>query len=316
MACLAVSLRLAMIFFLGGFIDTNLIALIEEFGSENKCRDLLEEIRWPKGPDCPRCHSAKISRIQKRNQFDCDSCRYQFSVLSGTSFSDTHLPLWKWFLAIYLMCESRKGMSANQIKRTLAISYKTAWFLCHRIRAAMQEASEHKLDGIVEVDETYVGGKLQRIGSGRAKAAKEIVLGIRQRQGELRFEHIKDVTARTLGRIIENNVSEDAEYIMTDEFTSYPFAIKGKRAAKHRQIRHKERYVDGIVHTNTVENAFSLFKRGLMGTWHKISAKHLPAYLDEMTFRFNRRDEGSTLFADTLQRLICTPNVSFDELTA
>lgn len=297
-------------------MDTNLIELINRFGSEDKCRDLLESLRWPNGVDCPRCHSAKISHIYKRHQFICDACTYQFSVMAGTIFNDTHLPLWKWFLATYLLCESRKGMSANQIKRTLEISYKTAWFLCHRIRAAMNETNNGKLAGVVEVDETLVGGRKRGVGMAEAKAAKQIVLGIRQRGGQLRLFKAKDVTARTLRAFIEANVSEDAEMLVTDEFTSYPYAVRGRYAKKHRMIRHKERYVDGIVHTNTIENAFSLLKRGLMGTWHKLSAKHLPAYLDEITFRFNRRHEDSTLFEDTLRQLVSTPNVTFKSLTA
>jgi len=298
-------------------MDTNLVALTEEFGSESKCRHFLEEIRWPKGPDCPRCHSGKISRIVKRNQFDCDSCRYQFSVTSGTIFNDTHLPLWKWFLAAYLLCESRKGMSANQICRTLDVSYKTAWFLCHRIRAAMKEADNGKLPGIVEMDETLVGGKKRGITMADAKAAKQIVVGIRQRGGDLRLFHAKDITAKTLSGLIGGNVSEDVELFVTDEFPSYSYAVKGRPwQRKHRQIRHKEAYVQGVVHTNTIENAFSLLKRGITGTWHKISAKHLPAYLDEMTFRFNRRHQDSTLFLDTLQQLVSTSSLTFEKLTA
>ncbi len=132
--------------------SVNLCTLIEQFGSEDKCRVYLEGLRWPDEVSCPRCQSAKISQIIKRNQFDCDHCRYQFSVTAGTAFNDSHLPLWKWFLATYLLCESRKGMSANQIKRTLGISYKTAWYLCHRIRFAMKESHPELLDGIVEME--------------------------------------------------------------------------------------------------------------------------------------------------------------------
>src|SRR6266850_5659077 len=136
--------------------------LIERFGSEDKCHAYLEELRWPKGVECPRCRSKKISRIKARRQFDCDGCRYQFSVRVGTLFHDSKLPLWKWFLAVYMMCEAKKGVSANQLKRTLGVSYKTAWYLCHRIRKAMQEMNADKLGGTVEVDETYIGGKLHK----------------------------------------------------------------------------------------------------------------------------------------------------------
>src|SRR2546426_7117660 len=135
--------------------DVNLVQLIEDFGSEDKCRAYLEALRWPNGVHCTRCGSAKISRIKARDQFDCDSCRYQFSVRAGTIFHDSHLPLWKWFLAVYVMGESKKGVSANQLKRMLGVSYKTAWYLCHRIRATM--TNEGFLAGIIEADETYIG---------------------------------------------------------------------------------------------------------------------------------------------------------------
>src|SRR5882757_4532659 len=137
--------------------------LMEAFDTKAECREYLEGLRWPKGLSCPRCKGETISRIQKRDQFDCDSCRYQFSVMSGTIFHDSHLPLIKWFAAVYLLCESRKGMSANQLKRMLGISYKTAWYLCHRIRHAMKRANVEKLTGTVEVDETYVGGKARNM---------------------------------------------------------------------------------------------------------------------------------------------------------
>src|SRR6185369_4763056 len=142
--------------------DMNLVELIDQFGSEDKCRAYLEALRWPSGVRCIRCQSTKISRLKKREQFDCDNCTYQFSVRAGTIFHDSHLPLWKWFLAVYVMGESKKGVSANQLKRMLGVSYKTAWYLCHRIRAAMHDENAPLLHGIVEADETYVGGKLRK----------------------------------------------------------------------------------------------------------------------------------------------------------
>src|SRR5207248_3902663 len=147
----------------------------------------LEDLRWPKGIRCPRCESPKISRIAKRRQFDCDSCRYQFSVRVGTLFHDSKLPLWKWFLAVYLMGESRKGISANQLKRTLGVTYKTAWYLCHRIRSAMVDENAPPLSGIVEVDETYIGGKVRGRGRGY-KANKTLVVGAIERGGKLRVK--------------------------------------------------------------------------------------------------------------------------------
>src|ERR1035437_4640817 len=140
--------------------NMDLMKLMEDCETQDECRTILEELRWKDGVKCPRCRSEKVSRIQMRFQYDCDSCRYQFSVTSGTMFQDSHIPLPKWFAVIYLMCESKKGVSANQIKRTIHVSYQTAWFLCHRIRKAIEELKvKPQLDGVVEVDETYVGGR-------------------------------------------------------------------------------------------------------------------------------------------------------------
>ena len=140
--------------------STTLIRLIERFGSEEKCRAYLEGLRWPNGPECPRCGEfTTISRIASRSQFECDACRYQFSVTAGTLLHDSHLPLWKWFLAVYLMCESKKGISAKQVQRMLDVSYKTAWYLCHRIRDAMGPDNQPLLTGTVEIGETLVGGR-------------------------------------------------------------------------------------------------------------------------------------------------------------
>src|SRR4051794_7600774 len=177
--------------------EFNLPELIEQFGSEDKCHAYLEELRWPDGVKCPRCESKKISRITKRRQFDCDGCRYQFSVRVGTLFHDSKLPLWKWFLAVYMMGESKKGVSANQLKRMLGVSYKTAWYLCHRIRRAMLDDGAELLDGIVEVDETWVGGRLRFKGGGAGsgkngpvpgsdwRSNKTVVLGAVSRGGEV-----------------------------------------------------------------------------------------------------------------------------------
>ena len=299
--------------------SVNLVTLIEQFGSEDRCRAYLEALRWPDEIACPRCESLKISQIVKRNQFDCDACRYQFSVTAGTIFNDSHLPLWKWFLAVYLLCESKKGMSANQIKRTLGISYKTAWYLCHRIRAAMKEANPEPLGGTIEMDETYVGGKVHGKGArGRSLKNKEIVIGIRQRGGELRFFHAEDVKSGTLAKYIKENVRQDVHVIMTDDYRAYPKAMMraGIHGSQHEAINHTEGvYVRGDLTTNSIESAFSLLKRGIIGSWHKVSAKHLSAYLDEMTFRFNNR-ANPYLFRDTLLKLIEAPVLEYKKLPA
>jgi transposase-like protein len=296
----------------------NLAKLSEEFGTDEKCRLVIEKLRWPNGPECPRCQS-KATPIANRDTFDCDKCHYQFSGTSGTIFHDSHLSLWKWFLTTFLLCEAKKGMSACQIQRTVGVSYKTAWYLCHRIRAAMLETNKAKLDGIVEIDETYFGGRAPR-GQGYTGryTPKQIVIGIRQRNGELRMFKAKDVKSGTLAQFIRENISEDVDIIMTDDFASYPFAMEpaGIPRTRHQTINHSGRvYVMGNVHTNTVESAFSLLKRGVMGTWHKVSAKHLPAYLDEMCFRFNNR-KNPYLFRDTIIKLIQTQNLEYKNLTA
>lgn len=284
------------------------------FSTDERCRAILTKLRWPKGVRCPRCQSKYVSWIHARKQYDCSKCGYQFSVTAGTIFGDSHLPLEKWFIATYLLCESRKGMSANQIRRMIGGSYKTAWYLCHRIRASMKDMNPALLDGTVEMDEAYVGGKT-RGRMGRGSPNKEVVIVIRKRDGDLRLFHASDVTSGTLAKYIHENISENVDVLITDDFNAYRRATK-VFADRHRTIRHSDRvYVDGDIHTNSAESAISLLKRGIIGTWHKISAKHLAAYLDEMTFRFNRR-KRSDLFLDTLRHMVITPTLTFEKLTA
>lgn len=288
---------------------------MEEFGSDDRYRAVLEALRWPEGPKCPRCKSA-ATKIANRFQYDCDSCHYQFSVTAGTIFHDSHLSLWKWFLATYLLTESKKGMSACQIQRMLKTTYKTSWYLCHRIRAAMLETGKAKLDGVVEIDETYIGGKQRGLGKRRGMDNKETVIGIRKRNGDLRFFHAKDARSATLAQFIRENVSENVDVIITDEWPAYPDAMRRTGMTRHKTIKHKSHvYVVGDVHTDTVESAFSLLKRGIMGTWHRVSVKHLPAYLDEMCFRFNNR-KNPYLLRDTILKLIGSPNLEYKKLTA
>jgi transposase-like protein len=297
---------------------TNLADVISRFGTDEQCRELLGRLRWPEGPRCLRCKAGVVELDTEKQLFYCKDCDYQFTVTAGTVFNDSHLPLEKWFLATLLLCEAKKGMSACQVQRTLGISYKTAWYLCHRIRAAMREAEKPMLDGKIEIDETYVGGRVIGRGVGAGKAAKETVIGIRQRNGDVRFFHASDSKAGTIAKYIRENVSEDVDVIITDDFASYPFAIKraGFPVEKHKTINHSGKvYVMGDIHTNTVENAFSLLKRGIMGTWHRISPKHLAAYLEEMSFRFNRRARPD-LFIDTLRHMVTAPTLTFEKLTA
>jgi transposase-like protein len=296
--------------------------LVRLYPTDDACREILTRLRWPEGVMCPRCKNQIVWWVDSRKQFTCSECSYQFSVLSGTIFNDSHLALPLWFMAVLLICEAKKGMSASQLKRTLwgqhKGSYKTAWYLCHRIRAAMASAEKSMLYGTIEMDETYVGGKRKGQGVWKGMKDKEVVVGIKQRGGELRFFHAEDAKSGTLAKYIKENVSEDVDVIMTDEFVSYPYALDraGQSREKHRTIKHKAGiYVEGDITTNGIESAFSLLKRGIVGSWHKVSAKHLPAYLEEMTFRFNRRGR-SDLFIDTLRHMVTADPLTFEDLTA
>lgn len=286
------------------------------FSTDARCRELLTRLRFPEGPRCPRCKAPVVQLETEKHLFYCKDCDYQFSVTAGTVFNDSHLPLVSWFMATLLLCEAKKGISACQIQRTLGIgSYKTAWYLCHRIRHAMTQAAKPMLDGIVELDATYVGGWNKGKGRVARMDNKEVVLGIRKRNGDLRFFHAQDAKAGTLAQFIRENVSEDVEVIMTDDASANPVAVKKAGRGEHKTVRHSSGvYVVGDIHTNTVESAFSLLKRGIMGTWHRISAKHLAAYLEEMEFRFNRRDR-SDLFVDTLRHMVTAPVLTFKKLT-
>jgi transposase-like protein len=286
------------------------------YSDESKCRELLKRLRWPEGATCPRCKSKTISRLFTQSKFECSDCCYQFSVTAGTVFNDSHLPLTQWFLATLLLCEAKKGMSACQIQRTLGIgSYKTAWYLCHRIRHAMAQTDKPMLDGKVEMDVTYVGGWNKGKGRIARMDNKEVVVGIRKRNGDLRFFHARDAKGGTLAQYIRENISEDVEVIFTDDASANEAAMRKAKRTNHKKINHSSGvYVMGDIHTNTVESAFSLLKRGIMGTWHRISAKHLPAYLEEMEFRFNRRNR-SDLFLDTLRHMVTAPVLTFEKLT-
>ncbi len=300
-----------------------LLDVTQMFSSDDQCRELLKRLRWPEGVRCPRCKADAIKLATAKELFFCQSCVYQFSVLAGTIFNDSHLPLPIWFMATLLLCEAKKGMSAHQLKRTIwgqhKGSYKTAWYLCHRIRAAMKEVDAPMMDGTVEMDETYVGGRQRGKGHGWRKEGdtKQVVIGIRQRGGDVRFFHAEDARKGTLAKYIQENISTDVEVIITDELPAYKSAVGDM---KHETVSHnaKEyaRYENGAcISTNTVESAFSLLKRGIIGSWHKLSAKHLESYLNEMTFRFNRRNRPD-LFIDTLRHMVTADPLTFAKLTA
>ncbi len=291
-----------------------MVLMMDRFGTEEKCRAVLEELRWPDGICCPRCSSVKISRIHDRAQFDCDACRYQFSVTSGTIWHDTHLPLRKWFIAIYLTVESKKGFSANQMKRVLGVSYKTAWFLCHRIRAAMTEQNLAQLNRIVECDETYIGGRLRGRGRGRGAylQGKVIVIGVIQRGGKVRLQVIDGLIERHSTPSSRNIPPRIRKSSLPMNFTATKESAI--MTLVHETVNHVQKeWARGDVHTNGIANVWSLLKRSVTGTYHKLSAKHLDVYLDELEWRFNNR-ENPHLFRDTLIKLLASPNLEYKHL--
>ena len=291
----------------------NLVQLFDTFNTDDQCREYLELLRWPNGPECPACGViGEATPIKGRGRWRCRPCGHQFSVTAGTIMHDSHLPLRKWFAAIFLMVESRKGMSANQLKRTLGVGYKTAWYLCHRIREAMgNDPMEGRptLLGVVEVDETLIGGKVR---GKPALSNKTWVAGAIQRGGELRVERIPNVKRETLHDFIHRAVKDDAEAIYTDELKSY-LGIEDEDT-RHETVNHsEEEWVVGDVHTNSIEGVWSLFKRSIIGAFHKMSAKHMDRYLEELEWRFNNRTNPH-IFRDTMARIVRTDPLTFEEL--
>jgi transposase-like protein len=308
--------------------DMNLLKLIEKFDSDDKCRLTLEKLRWPCGVRCIRCNAEKVFRADKRKQFECGACGYDFSVTARTIFHDSHLPLRKWFIAVYLICESKKGVSALQLKRTLGVAYKTAWYLCHRIREAVKDVGhESLLSGIVECDEAFIGGnpknmhanrkaKLERVPGSMRFDHKTAVLGALERNGDVRLEvcREKQITRKVLHEFIKAKLADETEMIVTDDFNQYSGIADNN--TKHETVSHTQKeWVRGIVHTNGLEGVWSLFKRSIVGSYHQVSVKHLDRYLDEFEFRFNNR-ENSFLFRDTLLRLLNSTNLEYKNLIA
>jgi transposase-like protein len=307
----------------------NLADVIRDFSTEEACELFLEQQRWPNGVICVKCGSPRISRTVSKGKvsiktgkrgpdrrlMECAACRKQFTVRNGSLFGDTHVPLTKWFMAIAVVCQAKKGISANQVHRSIGVSLKTAWYLCHRIREAMREENPEPMEGpIFEMDETYVGGKFRgRDAQKNRLKNKEIVIGIRERGGNVRFFHAQDVKSGTLAKYIKANVSPEAEVICTDELTSYPSAVRlsGLDNLQHKTVNHfRHVYVEGDVTTNGIESTFSLFKRGLVGSFHRMSVKHLSRYLDEFQYRANNR-RNPLFFEDVLKGFASKPQLPF-----
>jgi transposase-like protein len=291
----------------------NLTELARDFTTANEARQFLESQRWPDGTICPHCGllsasykltgKADSTKPVRDGVYKCKGCKKQFTVTVGTIFEDSHIPLHKWLMAIHLLCASKKGMSSHQLHRMLGVTYKSAWFMTHRIRLAMSAPIRKKLSGTVEVDETYIGGKPRHGGTQPRKLVpKAIVVSLVQRNGRVKSVHIPSVTSKNLKEVMREHLSTNAN-VMTDDFASYGFVKHSY--PRHDVIRHlnhnySRRDGERKIHTNTVEGFFSLVKRGIVGTFHHVSKQHLQRYLSEFDFRYNARtktDGERTLLA-------------------
>lgn len=265
------------------------------YNDEDAAREHIEAIRWPNGPVCPHCNGDRVSVFGGASMgpgwHHCNDCRLKFTVRVGSIYERSKIPLHKWVLATHLIASSKKGISAHQLHRMLGITYKSAWFMAHRIRESMREFAPDPVGGankVVEVDETYVGGKA-KYRAFKEPPKKEAVVALIERGGKVRSRHVPKVTSRIVGKIISQQI-EQASYIMTDESPIYP-----KIAAEfggHGTVNHsiKEYVRGGFWHTNTAENYFSILKRGIYGVYQAVSEKHLKRYLGEFDFRYNHRD--------------------------
>lgn len=283
--------------------ELNLMTLAKKYSDETKARRLLESMRWPDGPVCPHCRNHKEKPIYvikpkadskspaRAGLYKCGACRKQFTVLVGTVFSDSHIPISKWLMAMFIISSCKKSISAHQLHRMLGITYKSAWFMAHRIRFAMtpNHFVEPKLNGTVEVDETFVGGKGDRT---TKNARKTPVVALVERGGNARVAIVASVTQKNLGQALNECVSKEA-VVNTDEHPGYKGPLKNWKqhhAVNHSKAEYQRKNPDGsIASTNTAESFFSLLKRGVYGSWHHVSREHLLKYANEFAFRWNHR---------------------------
>lgn len=276
------------------------MTLAKNYSDEDKARELLERMRWPNGVICPHCQCDDVYKLTpkanskaavRKGVYCCAACRKQFTVTVGTVFEGSHIPISKWVMAMFLVCSSKKSTSAHQLHRQLGLTYKTAWFMAHRIRYAMMPntALEKKLTGVVEVDETFVGGKGDRKTTNKRKTP---VVALVERGGKMRAQGVSNVTQKNLGKVLNECVSKDA-VVNTDEHPAYVGPLK--EYAKHDTVVHSKfeysrKNEDGTkAGINSCESYFSLLKRGVFGAWHHVSREHLPKYADEFAFRWNHR---------------------------
>jgi transposase-like protein len=298
---------------------TNLIEAIRYFSDLDVCTAFVAKLRWPNGPVCPRCGCVEYSYLTTRRLWKCKGCKKQYSVKLGTIFEESKLGLDKWLPAVWLAANSKNGISSHELGRALGITQKSAWFMLHRIRLAMQSES-FLLSGEVEVDETFIGGKARNMHKrdrerrgikGAGMAGKTPVLGMIERGGRVQAEVIPNVKGSTLRPKIKDSVANGAA-VYTDALPSYNGL--GVRFT-HRTIDHAERYVDGRVHTNGIENFWSQLKRGLNGTYISVEPFHLFRYLDERVFTFNERANTDRGRFETLLGAVSGRRLTYAEVT-
>lgn len=290
---------------------TTLIEAVTYFSDPDTCREFMANLRWPDGVvACPHCGSTEPRFMEKRGIWQCKEkeCRKQFSVKVGTIFEDSPLPLQKWLPVLWLLANAKNGISSYEIHRAIGVTQKTAWFMLHRVRLAMQTESFDKLSGEVEVDETLIGGSLRNMhpakkaaARGRTNYGKVIVTGLLQRHGNVRTKVVADAKKETLQPLVKKHVAKGAA-VYTDALPSYMGLDKD---FVHEVINHAECYVRGHVHTNSIENFWSLFKRAVNGTYVSVEPFHLFRYLTEEEFRFNyRKSDDASRFVHTLSAVV------------
>jgi len=285
--------------------ELNLVTLAQEYADEDKARGLLESLLWPDGAVCPHCKNHKEKAIYKlqskdgsktkvrKGLYKCGACRKPFTVTVGTIFEASHIPISKWLMAFFIICSSKKSISANQLSRMLKTTYKAAWFMAHRLRFAVSPEMPLRklLKGDVEVDETFVGGKGFRCSRYRRQTP---VVALIERGGDMTTRVVSNVTQKNLGQILHECVNKDAD-VHTDEHTAYrnPLKVwKSHSTVVHSRREYSRRNPDGSVSgINSCESFFSLLKRGVYGSWHHVSREHLPKYANEFAFRWNTRGQ-------------------------